>query len=216
MSGSVHPLRPRAARSAARPEPERPARARDTGAESDEALVGRIAHGDRAAHRVLYDRYVSRVGAFVRRRLNDAGLCEEVVSDVFFEIWRGASAYRGESAVPSWIFGIAHFKALTARRFHAQRKRSAVVPTDDETLARVPDGGGPEALEAREEVRRLLQALSGLPDGQRDVLSLAFLEGRSYQEISQTLGISEGNVKTRINRARSRLRALLGRERGDA
>jgi RNA polymerase sigma-70 factor (ECF subfamily) len=80
----------------------------------------------------------------------------------------------------------------------------------------VPDDGAEDSFEAREDVRRLLHAMQGLPQGQRDVLSLAFLEGRSYQEISDALGISEGNVKTRINRARTRLRAVMGRERGDA
>jgi RNA polymerase sigma-70 factor (ECF subfamily) len=216
MSGTVHPLIPRAAGRTARPEPERPPRPRDAALESDAALLARVSNGDSAAHRVLFERYHARVTSFVRRRLQDAGLCEEVVSDVFFEIWRCASSYRGESEVPSWIFGIAHFKALTARRFHAQRKRAAVVPTAAEVLERVPDVGAESSFEAREDVRRLLQAMRGLPEGQRDVLSLAFLEGRSYQEISDALGISEGNVKTRINRARTRLRAVMGRERGDA
>jgi RNA polymerase sigma-70 factor (ECF subfamily) len=184
-------------------------------APDDAALLARVAEGDTAAHRILFDRYHARVAAFVRRRVQDPGLCEEVVSDVFFEIWRGASAYRGESAVPSWIFGIAHFRALGARRFQSQRKRAAVVPTSDEVIARVADDGSDRDFEARDEVRRLLRALRVLPQGQQDVLTLAFLEGRSYQEISTALGISEGNVKTRVNRARARLRALMDRE-GDA
>jgi RNA polymerase sigma-70 factor (ECF subfamily) len=217
MSGTVHPLFPHAEQSAAQgPESERPLRTRDAKSDSDAALIARVARGDSDAHRALFERYHARVTSFVRRRLHDAGLCEEVVSDVFFEIWRSAAAYRGESEVPSWIFGIAHFKALSARRFHAQRKRSAVVPTADEVLERVPDGAVDADFEAREEVRRVLQAMQGLPEGHRDVLKLAFLEGRSYQEISDALGISEGNVKTRINRARTRLRAVMGRERGDA
>ena len=216
MSGTVHPLFPRAEQGAAQRPEERPLRTRDAAPESDAALIARVARGDSAAHRALFERYHARVTSFVRRRLHDAGLCEEVVSDVFFEIWRGASSYRGESEVPSWIFGIAHFKALSARRFHAQRKRAAVVPTADDVLERMPDAAQDEDFEAREEVRRLLQAMQGLPEGQRDVLKLAFLEGRSYQEISDALGISEGNVKTRINRARTRLRAVMGRERGDA
>jgi RNA polymerase sigma-70 factor (ECF subfamily) len=214
MSGTVHPLFPRGPREAARPaDPSE--RARSLAAESDEALLARVATGDGAAHRALFERYHARVASFVRRRVRDAGLCEEVVSDVFFEVWRGASAYRGESAVPAWLFGIAHFKSLSARRFHAQRKRASVVPTADELLERAPDVGA-VSFEARDEVRRLLRALETLPRGQRDVLTLAFLEGRSYQEISDALGISEGNVKTRINRARTRLRAVMGRERGDA
>ena len=211
MSGNVHPLFPEGAPRAARL-PASTARA----AESDEALLARVARGDNAAHRLIFDRYHARVTAFLRRRVADAGLREEVVSDVFFEVWRSASAWRGESSVASWIFGIAHFKALSARRGLSQGKRAAVVPVADEWIERAPDGERSEdSLAARDEVRSLLRALQALPAGQRDVLKLAFLEDRSYQEVASALGISEANVKTRVNRARARLRALMARRRGD-
>jgi RNA polymerase sigma-70 factor (ECF subfamily) len=211
MSGTVHPLFPRRAPQEVRraPAPSQP------GVEGDDALIERVARGDVAAHRLIFERYHARVAAFLRRRLTDAGLCEEVVSDVFFEVWRSAAAYRGESAVASWIFGIAHFKALSARRALAQGKRAAVVHVADDVIARATDGRGDDSLAARAEVRQLLQALQALPAGQRDVVKLAFLEERSYQEIADALGISEANVKTRVNRARARLRVLMGRERGD-
>ncbi|MGH0028737.1 MAG: RNA polymerase sigma factor [Myxococcota bacterium] len=181
---------------------------------SDRDLLSRVARGDTAAHRALFDRYYARVTAFVRRRVRDEGLCEEIVSDVFFEVWRGADAFRGESEVHSWIFGIAHFKAISARRFQGQLKRSSVVPTENEALQRFADDADVEdQVGSREEVRRLAHALERLPKGQADVLRLAFLEGRSYQEIADELGISEGNVKTRVNRARARLRTLM--RRGD-
>jgi DNA-directed RNA polymerase specialized sigma24 family protein len=138
------------------------------------------------AHRALFERYHARVAAFVRRRLHDAGLCEEVVSDVFFEIWRGASAYRGESEVPSWIFGIAHFKALTARRFHAQRKRAPWCRPRRGVSEAGRRGGGPSR--ARDEVRRLLHA-EGLPEATRRA-EPRLPRGRSYQG-SDALGISE-------------------------
>ena len=209
MSGTVHPLFPRGA---PRDVPRPPAPS-VPGVESDDALIARVSRGDVAAHRLIFERYHARVASFLRRRLSDAGLCEEVVSDVFFEVWRSAAAYRGESAVSSWIFGIAHFKALAARRALSQGKRAAVVHVDDEVIARPSDGRGDDALSARAEVRQLLRALQALPEGQRDVVKLAFLDDRSYQEIADELGISEANVKTRVNRARARLRVLMGRER---
>ena len=85
-------------------------------AESDRALLMRVAGGDFAAHRLLFDRYHARVALFLRRRLHDPGLCEEVASDIFFEVWRGAAAYRSELPVASWILGIARFKALSAQK----------------------------------------------------------------------------------------------------
>src|SRR5439155_6832825 len=81
--------------------------------ESDRAVLARVVERDQAAHREIFERYYKRVLAFVRRRLGDEGLAEEVTTDVFFEVWRNAAAYRGESPVTTWIFGIANLKALS-------------------------------------------------------------------------------------------------------
>ena len=87
--------------------------------------------------------------------------------------------------------------------------RSSLRITSDETLSRFADPADARVtIEARQELSRLLRAIDRLPEGQRDVLRLAFLEGRSYTEIAEELDISEANVKTRVNRARSRLRTL--------
>jgi RNA polymerase sigma-70 factor (ECF subfamily) len=178
-------------------------------AQSDrEAIVG-IVERDQVAHRLIFERYYRRILSFVRRRVNDEGLAEEIATDVFFEIWRNAASYRGESPVSTWIFGIANLKTLSARRFHAQPRRASVRVTEDETLSRFADPSNAfENLEARQELSRLMRAIERLPEGQRDVLRLAFLEGRTYPEIAAELDISEANVKTRVNRARSRLRTL--------
>lgn len=191
--------------------PARPA-ATEEGAR-DRELIERVARGDTSAHRQVFDRYYSRVLAFVRRRLRDDSLCEEVASDVFFEVWRNAASFRGESEVHSWIFGIAHFKALSARRHQGQLKRASVIPTDNDVMQNFAETEElSETLESRDEMRRMMRALQALPEGQREVIRLAFIDGRSYQEIAEELGITEGNVKTRVNRARARLRTTLQRE----
>jgi RNA polymerase sigma-70 factor (ECF subfamily) len=182
---------------------------RDAGPQSDRALLALVVERDQAAHRVLFDRYYKRVLAFVRRRVGDDGLAEEITTDVFFEVWRNASAYRGESPVTTWVFGIANLKALSARRYFAQPRRASVRVEDDESLNRHPDPTDQGAsIRARQELSRLVRAIERLPEGHRDVLRLAFLEGCSYPEIAERLDISEANVKTRVNRARSRLRNL--------
>jgi len=186
-------------------------RTRRSGAEdeSDRELLARVVEKDQACHRTLFERYYKRVLSFVRRRVSDDGLAEEITTDVFFEVWRNAAAYRGESPVSTWIFGIANLKSLSARRYYAQPRRASVRVTSDENLARVADpNDAGETITARAELMRLLRAIDRLPQGQRDVLRLAFLEGRSYPEIATELQISEANVKTRVNRARSRLRIL--------
>ena len=107
------------------------------------------------------------------------------------------------------MFGIANLKALSARRYFAQPKRSSVLLVEDAALQRFADPDDPhERMDDREDLARLMIAIERLPEGQRDVLRLAFVEGHSYQEVALELGITEGNVKTRVNRARSRLRAL--------
>ena len=182
---------------------------RDAGPQSDRAMLARVVERDQAAHRVLFERYYKRVLAFVRRRVGDDGLAEEITTDVFFEVWRNAAAYRGESPVTTWIFGIANLKALSARRYFAQPRRASVRVADDESLSRFPDPTDPrDAIRARQDLARLVRAIERLPEGHRDVLRLAFFEGCSYPEIAEQLDISEANVKTRVNRARVRLRNL--------
>ena len=177
--------------------------------ESDRAVLARVVERDQAAHREIFERYYKRVLSFVRRRVGDEGLAEEVTTDVFFEVWRNAAAYRGESPVTTWIFGIANLKALSARRYFAQPRRASVRVTTDDALSRFADPADQhESLSAREELARLARAIDRLPDGHRVVVRLAFLEGCSYPEIAERLEISEANVKTRVNRARTRLRYL--------
>ena len=183
----------------------------DADRDSDRAILARVVGRDQAAHRTLFERYYKRVLSFVRRRLGDEGLAEEVTADVFFEVWRNAAAYRGESPVTTWIFGIANLKALSARRYFAQPRRASVRITSDEAMSRFADPSDQhDSLDARQELSRLVRAIGRLPEGHRDVLRLAFLEGCSYPEIAERLEISEANVKTRVNRARSRLRNLTG------
>jgi RNA polymerase sigma-70 factor (ECF subfamily) len=173
-------------------------------------LLARVAKGDRAAYEVLHHRLYPRVYGFVLRRLRDPSLAEETVVDVFVELWRNADRFRGESRATTWVFGIAHFKCLAASRAARRSKRSAVVATESEILEAMPDPRDAEsALAARERVGQVKAALLALPEGQREVVELAFVEGLGYGEIAARLGVAEGTVKTRVSRARSLLRRLL-------
>lgn len=178
-------------------------------------LLARVATGDRAAYDALYRRLYPRVYAFVLRRLRDPSLAEETTVEVFFELWKNAGRFRGESRAATWVFGIAHFKCLAASRAARRSKRSAVIATDSEVLEAFPDRMDPEdALAARERVGQVKVALGMLPEGQREVVELAFVEGLGYGEIAERLGVAEGTVKTRISRARSMLRRLLSGAEG--
>lgn len=181
-------------------------------ADGDEALIARIRERDSGALRALFHRYQGRVFHFVLRRLGDPGLAEEVVADVFFEVWRSVDHFAGASRPSTWIFGIAHFKATGAHRDRTRLKRAAVVPTNVEFLHGVADDTDADArLAAREDLGRVRQVLESLPDDQREVLELAVLEGLPYEEIADRLGVPEGTVKTRVSRARTRLRRGVAR-----
>lgn len=187
---------------------------------SDEQLLDGIRARDSAALRTLFQRYHRRVFHFVLRRLGDPGLAEEVVADVFFEVWRSIDHFAGASRPSTWIYGIAHFKSASAHRDRSRYKRAAVVPTKVESLHRVADDrDAHERLHAREELRIVHRVLSSLPEDQRTVLELAVIDGLPYDEIAERLGLPEGTVKTRVSRARVKLRRgfdrfALERDRG--
>lgn len=178
---------------------------------SDEDLLARVQDRDTGAHRELFERFYPRVFAFVQRRIQEASLTEELVADVFFEIWRNADRFRGESRVSTWIFGIANFKAMAASRRRRTGIRGATFPSNVEYLHRFPDpGDATSTLEARGDLRRVTRLLEALPESQREVVELVFVEGLAYSEVASRLGVPEATVKTRVSRARSRLRRDMG------
>src|ERR1700753_4158406 len=96
-------------------------------APSDEMLIGRIARGDRLAMQVLFARHHVRVYRFVLRLMRDEMAAEDVISEVFLDVWRQANRFEGRSAVSTWLIAIARFKALSAIR------RKPDEELDDET-----------------------------------------------------------------------------------
>src|SRR5438045_8159004 len=100
---------------------------------SDEALIRRIANGDRLAMQVLYARYHVRVFRFVVRLVRDEATAEDVISEVFLDVWRQAGRFEGRSAVSTWVLAIARFKAISTLR----RRRDGEV--DEETASAIEE-----------------------------------------------------------------------------
>ena len=96
-------------------------------APADELLIGRIAQGDRLAMQVLFARHHVRIYRFVLRLLRDEMAAEDVIGEVFLDVWRQASRFEGRSAVSTWLIAIARFKALSMLR---KRRDDAL---DDQT-----------------------------------------------------------------------------------
>jgi RNA polymerase sigma-70 factor, ECF subfamily len=182
-------------------------------ATSDEVLIGRIANGDRMAMQVLYARHHVRVFRFVRRLVPDETTAEDLISEVFLDVWRQAGRFEGRSAVSTWVLAIARFKALSALR----KKPDA--PLDEESLGAVEDPADDpqETLEKKDKSALIRKCLSRLSAEHRAIIDLVYYHDMSVEEAAQIVGIPENTVKTRMFYARKRLGELLkaaGLERG--
>lgn len=188
-----------------------------TALDGEEADWLRAVAGDRDAEafRALFDRYFARVFVFIQRRVEDPELARELTSDVFFEVWAQAGQFRGEARVSTWIFGIARFKSLEGMRGQLRFKRSRVASAGEDVISRVPEARSTVTqISARQDLRRVAEAMDRLPRDQREALELAVIEGLEPDEIAIRQRISRDTVKTRVSRARRSLRRMLGANDG--
>jgi RNA polymerase sigma-70 factor (ECF subfamily) len=172
---------------------------------SDEVLIARIAGGDRLAMQVLFARHHVRVYRFVLRLVRNEATAEDLISDVFLDVWRQAGKFEGRSAVSTWMLSIARFKALSALRRRPEQE------LDDKTAEQIEDhSDDPEvALAKKDKAAVLRQALSKLSAEHREVVDLVYYHEKSVEEVAGIVGIPEATVKTRMFYARKKLSELL-------
>ena len=176
---------------------------------ADEVLIAKIAKGDRSAMEALFTRYRVRVFKFVLRMVRNEAIAEELNSDVFLDVWRQAGTFEGRSAVSTWIFSIARFKAL-----NALQRRGEEELDDDKADAIEDDADDPEIVLAKKDKAAVLrQCLVELSAEHREIVNLVYYQHKSVEEVSGIVGIPEATVKTRMFYARKKLSELLA-ERG--
>jgi RNA polymerase sigma-70 factor, ECF subfamily len=169
----------------------------------DEELVGQVAQGDERALSELYDRYSRPVYATGVRLLGDAHLAEELVQDVFTNVWQRAASFDPTRAsFATWLYRVTRNRAVDLARRRRVRPQSA----GDERLRAIPGGPEPEASVDGWDVAR---ALSRIPEMHREVLTLAYFEGLSQREISLRTGVPLGTIKSRTTAALKRLHRSL-------
>jgi len=172
---------------------------------SDEALVGAIAAGDQHAMNVLYARHSARVYRFVLRLTNDRSLAEDLVSEVFIEVWRAAEGFKVKSRVSTWMLAIARHKALSALR-----RRSDEQLDDDAAMAVADPADKAETTVDKQDRSAVLQhCLSQLSTLHREVLDLIYYHEKSVDEVAEIVGVPANTVKTRMFYARKRMHTLL-------
>jgi RNA polymerase sigma-70 factor (ECF subfamily) len=174
-------------------------------ATSDEMLLEAIAKSDRNAMHVLYSRHHVRVYRFVLRIVRDTTMAEDLVSQVFLDVWRTAKQFEGRSQVSTWLLSIARFKALTALR---QRRHEDI--DQDDVLEIADDSDTPEASLDRSNTSAILRAcVAKLSPAHREIINLVYYHEKSVEEAGQIIGIPQSTVKTRMFYARKQLAELL-------
>jgi len=179
----------------------------------DDVLIERIAKGDRLAMQVLFARHHVRVYRFVLRLVRNTAVAEDLISDVFLDVWRQADRFEGRSAVTTWLLAIARFKALSALRRRPDEE------LDDDMAAAIEDpADNPEvAVQKKDKSLILRQCLAALSPEHREIIDLVYYHEKSVEEAAEIVGIPENTVKTRMFYARKKLAELLkdaGIERG--
>jgi RNA polymerase sigma-70 factor (ECF subfamily) len=172
----------------------------------DTQLIARIATGNRLAMRVLYARYNQRVFRFAFRLLQSETLAEDVVSEVFFDVWRKAATFEGRAQVSTWLLGITRNKALDAR------KQRSTDSWDQEAAEAVEDtAANPEVEYQKKDTGAVMRkCLAQLSPTHREIIDLVYYHGKSIEEVAKITGAGQATVKTRMFYARKHLAELLG------
>ena len=174
---------------------------------SDEVLIGRIAGGDRLAMQVLFARHHVRVFRFMLRFVKNEATAEDLISEVFLDVWRQAGRFEGRSQVSTWLLAIARFKALSALRRRSDEE------LDDETAEAIEDpSDDPEvALDKKDKSAAIRKCLEKLSAEHREIIDLVYYHEKSVEEVAKIVGIPENTVKTRMFYARKKLAELVAR-----
>lgn len=174
-------------------------------ATSDDMLLESIADGNRTAMHILYCRHNVRVYRFILRIVRDATTAEDLVSQVFLDVWRTAGQFQGRSQVSTWLLSIARFKALTAMR---QRRFEDIDQEDVRQIA--DDCDTPETSLDRSDTSAILRAcVQKLSPAHREIINLVYYHEKSVEEVGKIIGIPQSTVKTRMFYARKQLADLL-------
>jgi RNA polymerase sigma-70 factor (ECF subfamily) len=172
---------------------------------ADETLMARVARGDRQALRLLFGRHQLAVYRFALRLVGNSATAEDIVSEVFLELWRRAASFEGRSRLSTWILAIARNKAVSVMRGRID------APLDDAMAQAIPDRAGTaeENLDARQRGALLCRCLAQLSAAHREIIDLTYYHEKSVEEVATIVGIPAATVKTRMFYARRQLAELL-------
>ncbi len=169
---------------------------------SDDGLIKRIAAGDREAMRVLFNKHNAPVFRYLKRMVRNDALADDLINDVFLDVWQQAGRFEGRSSVSTWLIGIARFKALSALR---KPRHSSL---DEHQVAETIEDGAdnPEVVRQKQDKSNVLRrCLTLLSREHSEIVDLVYYHEMSIDEAAGVIGIPENTVKTRLFYARKRL-----------
>ncbi len=172
----------------------------------DSGLVERIMAGDESALATLYDRYAGMLFAMLVRILRDTGAAEEVLQDLFLQLWRGAARFdASRGSMAAWLLVIGRNRAIS--RLRGRESREILEDPQEFSFESLPSSGNLEDEASRMQLMgRLRAGLATLPAEQREVLELAYFEGMTQTEIAAKTGSPLGTVKSRVRAAMQTLK----------
>ena len=187
--------------------------------DTQEALfVSRLQANEDAAYDELVRVYHASIFHVAYRMLGDSSDASDAVQEIFLKVFRNVQRFRGDSSLKTWIYRIAFSEILNRLRWWKRRFRSFTVSLDDDREGRGPAihlvSSQPtplQVLESKEREGAIQQALTKLSGEHRSIVILRDIEGFSYSEIADILGISSGTVKSRLARARADMKKFLAR-----
>ena len=174
------------------------------GTSSDEALIERIADRDQLAMRTLFARYRVALYRWLLRLVSDTATAEDLLSEVFLDVWRHAAVFEGRSSVSTWLLAIARNKAISARR-----RRPDVELNDELTSTLADPADDPELmLEKKDREEVLRRSVAQLSQGHAEIIDLVYYHGKSVNEVAEVMELNAATVKTRMFYARKKLAEL--------
>ncbi|WP_298875114.1 sigma-70 family RNA polymerase sigma factor [uncultured Bradyrhizobium sp.] len=172
---------------------------------SDEMLLKNVAGGDKAAMHIIFARHRERVSRFIQRLARNPAVVDDLVNQVFLDVWRSASRFENRARVATWLLSIARFKAISTWR---ERTHEDIDQAD--ALGVVDTGDRPDMALDREETKGILRAcIDRLSPAHREIIELLYYREKSVAEVSGMIGIPQATVKSRIFYARKHLARIL-------
>jgi len=181
---------------------------------TDEELMALVQENDEYSFEEIVLRYQHALTTFITRFVGCGSHVEDILQETFIRVWKHRQRYKTVARFSTWVYTIAGNLAKTElRRLKIRRSvyiRTGGEPLEEEGIDVVDTSADPESDAAREEIRRLVtKEIQHLPEAYRMAVILRDVNDKSYEEVSEILGVPVGTVKSRINRGRTRLQKRL-------